>query len=265
MKRSVLVLTYHHVNDHEGALVTVSPRIFEQQIAALAERGYTFLTADDFAAIIRGGREAPRRPVLITFDDGYLDTWLHAYPVLKRFGARACLFLVTSWVADRSDRREPGVFIPDHEDTTAALTRHGAEAECALTWGEVEAMARDGVMDVQSHTQTHLRCRVSENSAEAIARELAGSREIIESRLGKSCRHLAWPKGKYDAEAIRLARSLGYEALFTTLRGANPVPGDLSEIKRLEVKPKHPAWLLSRMGIYARPLVGGLYSRMRGE
>lgn len=265
MKRSVLVLTYHHVNDHEGDLVTVSPRIFEQQIAALAERGYTFLTADDFAAIVRGRREAPRRPVLITFDDGYLDTWLHAYPVLTRYGARACLFLVTSWVADRSDRREPGVFIPGHKDTTAALTRHGAEAECALTWGEVETMARDGVMDVQSHTHTHLRCRVSENSAEAIARELAGSREIIESRLGTRCRHLAWPKGKYDEEAIRLARSLDYEALFTTIRGANPVPGDLSEIKRLEVKPKKPAWLLSRMGIYARPLVGGLYSRMRGD
>ena len=265
MKRSVLVLTYHHVNDHEGDLVTVSPRIFEQQIAALAERDYAFLTADDFAAIVRGEREAPERPVLITFDDGYLDTWLHAYPVLKRYGARASLFLVTSWVADRNDRRDLGVFIPDHEDTTAALTRHGAEAECALTWGEVETMARDGVMDVQSHTQTHLRCRISENSAEAIARELAGSREIIESRLGTRCRHLAWPKGKYDEEAIRLARSLGYEALFTTLRGANPVPGDLSEIKRLEVKPRKPAWLLSRMGIYARPLVGGLYSRMRGE
>src|SRR5262249_38061234 len=234
-------------------------------IAALAERGYTFLDAEDFASIIRAERQAPRRPVLITFDDGYLDTWLHAYPVLKRYGARACLFLVTSWVADRSDRREPGVFIPDHDDATAALMRHGAEAECALTWGEVETMTRDGVMDVQSHTHTHLRCRVSENSAEAIASDLAASRELIDSRLGTRCRHLAWPKGKYDEEAIRLARSLGYEGLFTTRRGANSVPGDLSEIKRLEVKPKRPAWLLSRMGIYARPLVGGLYSRMRGE
>jgi hypothetical protein len=126
-------------------------------------------------------------------------------------------------------------------------------------------MARDGVIHVQSHTHTHLRCRIAENSADAINRELATSREIIEARLGKKCRHLAWPKGKYDEEAMRLAHASGYEALFTTRRGANPVPGDLSEIKRLEVKPKHRSWLLSRMGIYARPLVGGLYSRMRGE
>ncbi len=265
MRRAIPVLTYHHVNEHEGNLVTVSPRLFEQQIAALTHRGYTFLTAQEFTAILRGERECPRRPVLLTFDDGYLDTWVHAYPILKLYEARASLFLVTSWVADTTALHPVTAPLPTHSATHEALRRQGAQAECALTWGEIEAMARDGVVDVQSHTHSHFRCRVSRENRDAVAKDLAVSREQIEIRLGTECRHLSWPWGEYNGEAVRLARSLGYEGLFTTRRGVNAVPEDLSAVRRLDVKAKGSAWLLSRVALYSRPLLGRLYARLRGE
>ena len=80
----VPVLMYHHVRPGAGMIAT-TPEHFEDQLRWLAKNGYTTLTAAQFARHLQG-EGVPRKSVLLTFDDGYLDNWVYAYPLLKKHG-----------------------------------------------------------------------------------------------------------------------------------------------------------------------------------
>jgi len=110
----VPVFMYHHVSPHKGDMVTVAPDVFEAQMRFLAEAGYKTLRADeivDYAATPAlhssplGGERMIRGTVAITFDDGYLDNYIYAFPVLKKYNIKATIFLVTDWVERSSEFR----------------------------------------------------------------------------------------------------------------------------------------------------------------
>ncbi|PTN52079.1 hypothetical protein DAI43_06145, partial [Achromobacter xylosoxidans] len=107
---NVPVLMYHHVTP-AGGMIAATPDVFEAQISRLARAGYQSLSADQFAAYLAGGA-APERSVLITFDDGYLNNWVHAHPVLARHGMRAVLFTITGWIGDGPVRPHAGQGVP---------------------------------------------------------------------------------------------------------------------------------------------------------
>ncbi|EGF7425092.1 glycosyltransferase [Escherichia coli] len=89
---------YHHVSNKPG-LVTLSPRTFREQMKWLAESGWKTVTAAEVEAFYRG-ETLPRKSVMLTFDDGWLDNWLQVFPVLQEFRLHAHLFLVTGLVGD---------------------------------------------------------------------------------------------------------------------------------------------------------------------
>jgi peptidoglycan/xylan/chitin deacetylase (PgdA/CDA1 family) len=270
-------LTYHHVTERGGDRLTVDLAGFEAQVCFLAEGGYTMLHANEYVRCLRGETPVPERAVLLTFDDGYVDTWTYAFPILKRHKAKATLFLVTGWVSDAGYRRHtledawagapvatlPPV--PPHAAARAELARRGPASPLALTWDEVAAMERSGVMDVQSHTHTHPLCRVGrEIDDPALREELRLSRKIIEDRLGKSCRTLCWPRGWFNDAAARIAREEGFEACFSTVPGANGSGADLGALRRIDVRRGGARWLAVRLFIYTRPALANIYMRLRG-
>lgn len=277
MARPLPALTYHHVAERGGDRLTVDLAGFEAQVRYLVERGYTTLHALEFVRCLRGESPAPKRAVLLTFDDGYVDTWAYAFPILKRYKAKATLFLVTSWVSDAPRRRHtledawagaPAATLPPappHEAARAELARRGPASPLALTWDEVAAMERSGVMDVQSHTHTHPLCRVGQEIDEAVLREeLRRSRALIEERLGKRCRILCWPRGWFNQAAVRIAHEEGYEACFGTIPGANEGAADLGALRRIDVRQGGAGWLAGRLFIYTRPALAAWYMRLRG-
>lgn len=278
MTRPLPALTYHHVAERAGDRLTVELAGFEAQVRFLAERGYTTLHAGEFVRCLRGEAPSPERAVLLTFDDGYVDTWSYAYPILKRYKAKATLFLVTGWVSEARRRRHtledtwgdmPAATlppVPPHDAARAELARRGPDSPLALTWEEVAAMERSGVMDVQSHTHTHPICRVGHEVDEARLRdELRRSRELIERHLGTRCRYLCWPRGWFNEEAIRIAREERYEACFSTIPGANSGTAELGCLRRIDVKRGGAHWLSARLFIYTRPTLSAWYFRLRGK
>ena len=90
---------YHHVNP-DGNFINVTPEIFEKHIRYLSEEGINALNTADFLLILAGKQPPPKRPVMITFDDGWLDNWSYAFPVLRRYHMKAVIFVVTSLGAD---------------------------------------------------------------------------------------------------------------------------------------------------------------------
>jgi peptidoglycan/xylan/chitin deacetylase (PgdA/CDA1 family) len=180
------VLLYHRiarVGDPPDPLC-VSPEQFEAQMRYLAETGFTTHVA---------GAPAPRagKHVAITFDDGYLDTYAVAFPILARHGLTATVFLVSGCVGANSDAWGPPTPVP------------------LLSWSQAEEMSRYGI-SLQSHTRTHpdlVRC----SDAEALV-ELAGSRAEIEDHVGRAVDALAYPFGSFDARIADLAAQAGYRS-----------------------------------------------------
>src|ERR1700733_7268411 len=135
---SIPVLMYHHVSQ-SGDSLTVSPENFESQISWLARNGFFTLTADEFARFLHGST-MPRKSVLLTFDDGYLDNYVHAHSILLRYGLNAVMFLVTDRVHDGVIRTIDALRAePAHtHQACERLVHNGRADEVTVRWSEVE-------------------------------------------------------------------------------------------------------------------------------
>ena len=250
---SVSVLMYHHVLENSG-FITSSVGNFASQMRFLAEAGYKTLTMSEFIAYKKGELAVPKKSVLITFDDGWKDNYIYAYPILREFGLRASIFLVTQWIERASLRRGEFIELTHSEYKKAAPQR---PQDVFLSLDEIAAM-RD-VFDFHSHTHTHF-----DEYFGALPPEenFARCREFMRANLGIEDKLLCWPRGKYDENLMRLARQAGYEAFFTTQRGINRPDGDLSAIKRFAAK-EGVAWLRRKLFIYQNNFLGGIYTKIR--
>lgn len=97
---SIPVLMYHHVNDFREDSITISQGNFESQIKYLKEAGYNSISLPEMFEIMYGRATPPKKPVLITFDDGYADNLVYAFPILKKYQMKAAIFVTTSLVKD---------------------------------------------------------------------------------------------------------------------------------------------------------------------
>src|SRR5918993_1100535 len=97
----VPVLVYHHVGPKRPdtlPALTITPDRFEPQVKWLKDRGFTSITPSVYADWLQGRCGLPAKPVMITFDDGYEENCMHAYPVLRRYGLGAVVFVVSGQI-----------------------------------------------------------------------------------------------------------------------------------------------------------------------
>ncbi|MBV6274437.1 polysaccharide deacetylase family protein [Alcaligenaceae bacterium CGII-47] len=262
---TVPVLMYHHVRPGAGMIAT-TPENFEDQLRWLAKNGYVSLTTAQFLGHLNGAA-VPRKSVLISFDDGYLDNWVYAYPLLKKYGFKATIFLVTAWVRTGPLRPCLGQNnLPDTPEHRAceALIEQGRSDEVILRWDEVQAMQDSGVVEFHSHTHTHTRWDLGQQAANKntlMAQELAQSRAALAKHLGVVSDQLCWPQGYFDQDYIGLARTAGFRYLYTTdAFGQNRPGGDPAHIYRFAVRNTTGVSVGRRIRIAAHPLIGPLFN-----
>jgi len=263
--KTIPVLMYHHVNP-QGNFINVKPEIFESHMKYLREHGFTTLHTNEFLSIINGETPPPKRPIMITFDDGWLDNWIFAFPILKKYNIKAVIFIVTSWIGDygRRERADEGNVstLPVHRECERMI-KDGRSSEVMLSWEEVKEMETSGLIDIQSHTHTHQRWDElysnRKEQIEALKQELNNSREIIEKELNKQCNALCWPWGIYDDGYIEIAKGAGYKLLFTTDKGTNPLNTDPHRIKRIVIGNISVFTLKKKLFIHSRDWLSKLY------
>lgn len=263
--RTVPVLMYHHVTP-AGGDINVTPEHFRDQLTWLVRHGYHSLTCAEFAAHLEGC-PAPARSVLITFDDGYLDNYVHAWPLLREHGLHAVFFVVTSWPGEGPARRhagDAGGAFPDTPDHAACkrFVAAGDAARIALRWSEIDRMREDGVCEFHSHTHTHTRWDQQPGDKNARMREeLALSRASLADRLGEASAHLCWPQGYFDADYVAIARENGFRYLYTTRAfGRNRPGGDPASIFRFAARNTSGASVGRRIRVAADPLAGPIFN-----
>lgn len=265
--RTVPVLMYHHVTP-EGGMINVSPENFEDQLRWLRDHGYRSLTTDEFAAHVRG-QAAPRKSLLITFDDGYLDNWVYAYPLLRQYGFSATIFLVTSWVNHGPVRLHAGQGqlprTPPHAECEARIAE-GRSDDVILRWSEIQAARESGVFEFHSHTHTHTRWDITHptDKNRHMADELAASRDTLQRELGSVSEHFCWPQGYFDADYIALAQQAGFRYLYTTLAfGQNRPGGQPERLYRFAVRNTRGASVGRRIRVAAHPVIGPAFNAFK--
>ena len=253
--RSIPVLMYHHVSPHPGDMVTVTPETFEGQMRHLAEGGYRAISLDDLLRCIRGEMTPEGRMVAITFDDGWIDNYVYAFPVLERYGLPAAVFIVTDWVDSESAGSHLTSDVLPHREAKKAAERGGGGG-VVLDWERIQRARAGGHISFYSHTCSHRKC--DRIPAEEVREELLRSKETLEKRLGVPCPFLCWPYGKFSKESVDLAREAGYRAIFTTRHDVAGPGTDPFDIPRIVVKDAVP-WFARRLRVYTSPFLSRAY------
>jgi peptidoglycan/xylan/chitin deacetylase (PgdA/CDA1 family) len=238
---SIPVLMYHHVNPR-GKFINVTPEKFEAHMRYLNRHGFTALHTDELLAILNGQKMPPKKPVMITFDDGWLDNWIFAFPALKKYGMKAVIFVITSLIPEkgrrqRSDEGEVAGF-PKHTECERMI-ESGSASEVMISWEEIREMTETGLIEIQSHTHTHRRYDKlytdPEERREVLMKELKTSKEIIEEKLDIPCNAICWPWGKYNSDYVKVAQSSGFGLMFTTEKGTNTETTEPWRIRRVVI------------------------------
>ena len=200
----VLVLNYHMVNSMFISLA-VEPSDFDWQMKYLVDHGYHSITPDELYAFLAGKGSLPDRPVLITFDDGYVDNYTNAYPILKKYDLKATIFIVTGFVSNRKGY---------------------------LTWDQLREMEQNGIT-AQSHTVTH--APLPELPDDRIREELVESKRKAEAELGHPVEYIAYPTGVHDLHIVGIAKEAGYKGGFTVKYGNVDRASNIYALERVPV------------------------------
>jgi peptidoglycan/xylan/chitin deacetylase (PgdA/CDA1 family) len=197
--QTVPILCYHRVGPRTNPMVM--PReTFAAQMDYLARNKYSVIRLADIADFLSGKRALPPRAVVITFDDGHVSTYQHAYPVLRQHGFPATFFLYTDFVG----------------------------AGEGLNWAQIREMSNSGLIDFQSHSKTHMNLVVRQQGesdqrySERIQTELRAPREVIERNLPGKVSHYAFPYGDANATVLERLVQTGHQLGLTVNPGGNP-------------------------------------------
>jgi peptidoglycan/xylan/chitin deacetylase (PgdA/CDA1 family) len=259
---------YHHISPLKGEMITVTPSDFEGHLRSIVDGGYRTLSLKELLAFIEGSLKIDGRALVLTFDDAYLDNYIYAFPLIKKYGVRAVIFAPTAWLdgASASPLDSAGLRAfradPPTHNQAKALIAEGKFSSVAMDWEMARTMKESGLVEFGSHTETHAECDALDEAR--LERELQGSRARLEEELGAPCDSLCWPRGRFNEAAIEAARKAGYRACFTTRRGVVSEKTDPMRIERIVTK-EGESWVSKRLAIYTSPLLSRLYIGMRGK
>ncbi len=198
------VLMYHHVEpDAADSGLNVSPLTFTRQMEFLKVHGYRVISLEELVRLLKSGGKVPPKTVVITFDDGYLDNFKYAFPILKKMDFTATIFMITRNIGEKGSLSEEDLRILDESG-----------------------------ISIGSHTVNHVFLPELRNKEELLF-ELDESKKKLESVLGHAVMLLSYPAGGVTVESKALAEALGYEGAVTTNYGEDR--GDPYGVHRVKI------------------------------
>lgn len=212
------VLMYHNVvdgagNGQKGARHAISADQFQSQMRYLVEHRYRTLHFDELFALPHesAGAKSPEcsnnNYIIITFDDGYLNNYLYAFPSLVKHKLKATFFVVADRIGSAN----------------------------YMNWTQLKEMIEHG-MDVQSHTLTHQ--PLVKMDSRRLEQELSAAKILLEKELRRPITYLSYPHGVYNNRVLRVVQEAGYAGGCTSDIGYCNVQKNPYKINRIDVK-KH--------------------------
>ncbi|MDD5005171.1 MAG: polysaccharide deacetylase family protein [Candidatus Omnitrophica bacterium] len=203
------VLMYHYVVDTpevKSDKRIVTPNTFDKQMHFLKVNNYNVISLEEFAGLIKQNKEMPKNTVVITFDDGHLDNYKNAYPILKKYGLKATMFVISDYLS------KPNF----------------------LTEGQIKEMSDSGLITIGSHTLTeqylpHIGDEVM------LKKEIYDSKRKLEEILNKPVNCFSYPIGGFNKKIRQMVVDAGYTLAVATSPGLNYPNNDTFVIKRVRI------------------------------
>lgn len=227
------ILMYHALTKvaSEASSTVITVEKFTEQMAALKEAGYTAIFFGELLDYVKNGKALPEKPIIITFDDGYLSNLTLAGPILDEYGYKATVSVVGITAGSKT-----------YKDTGVSIYPH-------FTFDAAKLAYDSGLFDFQSHTydmhqneldEDHRKGMLQkENESEedyikAIRDDFFISKSLIESEIGNSCFVIIYPHGKCTPLADSVLAKMGAEISVTVEKGISTVKvGDMSTLRYL--------------------------------
>jgi len=184
----------------------VAPENFSRQIKYLNRAGYSVIPLDELIQGIKNRKKFPLKTVVITFDDGFEDNYLNAFPVLARYKMPAIIFIMTDYVGKK---------------------------EGYLTWDQIRVMMNNGI-DFGGHPRTG-QYLPSIKTEKELFFEIAGCKSDIESNIGKEVKYFCYPIGGFNNEVKKVVKESGFKGACTTNRGFDKLNKDVYELNRIKI------------------------------
>jgi peptidoglycan/xylan/chitin deacetylase (PgdA/CDA1 family) len=210
---TVPILMYHYVSvppadaDVYRHDLSVTPQRFRQQMGWLADNGYHTVTLYDLLYALTRGRSLPPKSVILTFDDGYVDNYKNAFPILKRHGMVASFFVLTGPIDEGN---------PDY-----------------MTWDMLREMHHAG-MDIELHGRDHL--EMTDRSHDFLIYQMLGGAQTIEAEIGVYPRFFSYPSGLYDEQAIQVLQEVDFWGAVSVTDGVTQSSDHLYELRRIRMR-----------------------------
>lgn len=191
----VPILLYHYVEyvtDKKDTIrqsLDIAPYVFEQQVKTLHDAGYTFMTASELADVINGKRSLPKKPILLTFDDGHWDVDTVVLPILKKYHAKATAYLISGFL-------------------------NGSDF---LTDAQVKDLINSHLVEIGAHTVHHV--SLKRLLQPVVEYEVNQSKITLEKNYKVNVVSFAYPNGAFDEQAILDVKNAGYTSAVSTVPG----------------------------------------------
>lgn len=213
------VIQYHKIDlPGPGSLVRggfTPPRRFARQMAFLKKSGFVFYTVSSLIEHFKEHGHFPDRGVAVTLDDGWLDNYTNAFPVLRALGIVATIFIVPSCLGESSIK----------------AAAEGEIARAHLSREQVKEMSEAGI-EFGSHSLNHR--LLHQLPHQEVVLEVEEAKRQIEELTGRECKTFAYPAGYYNQQAQQIIADAGHIAAFSTTYG--PVDTlDLYALNRIEI------------------------------
>ena len=179
---------YHRFGYRQNTLF-VTPENFKRQMKYLKDKGYKIISLDELVEGLKTGRRFPHNSVVITADDGYEDNYTYAYPVLKKYGFPATIFVIADFIDTKKD---------------------------FMSWDELREMSRHNI-SFGGHTKNHAYLPSIKKEG-ALWDETRGCKESIENRIGSNVDYFCYPLGGFTGHVKQTVKKAGYKGACTTNR-----------------------------------------------
>jgi peptidoglycan/xylan/chitin deacetylase (PgdA/CDA1 family) len=243
----VPILMYHSISEvaskHFKSFV-VSSSLFAEHMAYLRENNYVTMTVTQLVHnYIKGKLGLPKRVVVITFDDGFVDFLSNALPVLRQHGFTATMYIPTAFV-----------------NGTSKWLKHDAEDNRPiLSWSQIRELHSAGI-ECGAHSHTHPQLDILPLAR--IESEILTSKKLLEDHLISEVNSFAYPFGYYNKAVKKAVQRAGYISACAVRFTLNSEINDVFALSRLKVGPNTSIEALERL-LTGYVSVGGLVARCR--
>lgn len=207
------ILMYHAIHTMDpseapNANLIVDPKVFEEQVKAMADDGYYFLTPEEAYRVLDKDEKPANKVVWLTFDDSMIDFYQIAYPIMKKYKVKATNNVITSYTDEKRVSN--------------------------LSLEQMTEMKKNG-MSFQDHTVNHP--DLSQESSESQTAELKDSKTYLDTNLNQETIAVAYPSGRYSDSTLKIAKSLNYKLGVTTNEGLASTSDGLLSLNRIRILP----------------------------